>query len=43
MFRFIALPVAEREAMGLRARAHVEQYFDQKIVIAKYLEVIQSL
>jgi glycosyltransferase involved in cell wall biosynthesis len=43
MFRLIALSVAERKAMGQRARAHVEEHFDQQIVINKYLEIVKRL
>jgi len=43
MFRYMTLSIDQRKEMGLRARAHVEQHFDQQFVIAKYLEVVQRI
>lgn len=43
MLRFISLAIQEREAMGARARSHVEQNFDQQIVINKYLQVLDKI
>ena len=41
--RVAALSSEERVAMGLRGRAKVEQQFDEKIVIKKYLEAIEGV
>jgi glycosyltransferase involved in cell wall biosynthesis len=43
MTRMIAMPNAEREAMGLRGRKKVERKFDEKIVIDKYLSAIEAV
>jgi len=37
---FIKLTVDERIAMGLSGRAFVEKYFDEKLVLQRYLEVV---
>ncbi len=43
MLRFIALPQTERKAMGVRGRNFVEQEFDERIVIDRYLELVRTL
>lgn len=42
MARMIAMPHAEREAMGRQGREKVEREFDEKIVIDKYLSAIEA-
>lgn len=41
--KFLALPYAERKAMGDAARAKVEREFDRQIVVDAYLNVINSI
>ncbi len=41
--RFIALPQQEREAMGQRGRAFAEQNFDERLVLQRYLDVVQAV
>lgn len=43
MMRIIALLPSELAAMGLAGRAKMEREFDEKIVIDRYLEVLQSI
>ena len=43
MERFILMPDDEKKAMGLAGRRKVEQQFNRKIVVEKYLEAINSL
>ncbi len=43
LLRFIALTPEERQAMGLRGRAFVEQNFDERLVIGRYLAVVGDL
>lgn len=43
MTRFIELPFAQKVAMGLAGRRKMELEFDQKIVVQKYLEVVEKL
>ncbi len=43
LLRFIALPLPEREAMGQRGRAFVELNFDERLVIGRYLDVVQAV
>ena len=43
MSRVIAMPLADREKMGLLGRAKVEKKFDEKFVINKYLESIKII
>ena len=43
MIRMIKMAPSDRAAMGLAGRAKMEQQFDEKIVIDRYLEVIQSI
>lgn len=43
LLRFAALAPEQREAMGRRARAFVEQNFDERLVIDRYLEVVNSI
>jgi glycosyltransferase involved in cell wall biosynthesis len=43
MVQMMALPAAELAAMGQRGREKVERQFDEKIVIAKYLAVIEEI
>lgn len=40
LLRFMALLPEERQAMGERGRAFVEQNFDERLVIGRYLEVV---
>jgi glycosyltransferase involved in cell wall biosynthesis len=40
---FLALPQAERHAMGQRGRRYVEDNFDERLVIERYLAVVQAL
>ena len=40
LLRFVALAPEARRAMGLRGRAFVEQNFDERLVIARYLAVV---
>ena len=42
MEKIVSLTNEEREAMGLQGRQKVEHKFDEKIVIQKYLEAIQT-
>jgi glycosyltransferase involved in cell wall biosynthesis len=41
--RMIELGRSERARMGLRGRAKVLSQFDERIVIGKYLEVLETL
>jgi glycosyltransferase involved in cell wall biosynthesis len=41
--QFIALTLDQRRIMGLRGRAFVEQNFDEKIVIGRYLEMVATV
>lgn len=41
--RFLAMPWAEREAMGLAGRAKVEREFDRQIVVERYMEEIEGV
>ena len=41
--KFMSLSVEERKNLGLNGRKKVEEYFDRKIVINKYLEAINSI
>ena len=41
--KFIALPYAERKAMGDAAREKVEREFDRNIVVQAYLKEIKSI
>ncbi len=41
--RFLALTVAERRTMGERGRAFVEQHFDEKMVVDRYLHVVRGV
>jgi glycosyltransferase involved in cell wall biosynthesis len=41
--QFIALTLGKRRIMGLRGRAFVEQNFDEKIVIGRYLEMVATV
>ena len=43
MARLRAMPRAGLEAMGLRGRAYMERRFDEAIVIARYLAVLEGL
>ena len=43
MQKMVSLSSAEREVMGLRGREKVGREFDEKIVIDKYLEVINEI
>lgn len=43
MIKFIELPFDKKIEMGLNGRRKMEQEFDQKIVIQKYLEVANQL
>ena len=43
LLRFIALRPEAREVMGLCGRAFVEQNFDERVVIGRYLEVVQGI
>lgn len=43
MVRIIRMSHAERELMGLRGRIKVEKEFDEKIVVNKYLEAIETI
>ena len=43
IFRIVALSRAERAAMGLCGRKKMEQEFDEKIVIGKYLAAIEEV
>jgi glycosyltransferase involved in cell wall biosynthesis len=40
VLRFVALAPEARQAMGLRGRAFVEQNFDERLVIGRYLAVV---
>ena len=40
--KFIELPYAEKEQMGLAGRAKVQKCFDRQIVVNKYLETIEK-
>ncbi|NDP61889.1 glycosyltransferase family 4 protein [Polaromonas sp.] len=40
LLRFVALAPEERQTMGLRGRAFVEQNFDERLVIERYLAVV---
>lgn len=42
-FRFIALPPGQRDEMGQRGRAFVVQNFDEKIVLARYLDAVAEV
>jgi glycosyltransferase involved in cell wall biosynthesis len=41
--RRIASRPAVKEAMGARARLHAVERFDQRLSLARYLEVIESM
>ncbi len=41
--KFINLPIEIKEAMGKRAREKVQNEFDRRIVVKKYVEVIESI
>jgi len=43
LLRFIALRPEAREVMGRCGRAFVEQNFDERVVIGRYLEVVQGI
>lgn len=43
MLRFIALSQNERKTMGVQGRYFVEQEFDERIVIDRYLELVRTL
>jgi glycosyltransferase involved in cell wall biosynthesis len=43
MERIVNMSPKERETMGMRGREKVERQFDEKIVINKYLEVIEDI
>ncbi len=43
MLRFIALPASDRIAMGQRGREFVEQNFDERRVIGRYLAVVNDI
>ena len=40
---FLALPNAEREAMGLRGREYIEENFSRNIVVQAYMDKINEL
>ena len=40
--KFLSLSVEERKSMGLAGRAKVEQEFDRKIVINKYMDEVKA-
>lgn len=42
LLKFVALPVAVRLAMGERGRVFVEQNFDEKAVLDRYLETVRT-
>lgn len=41
--RFLALTIAERRTMGDRGRAFVEQHFDERMVVDRYLHVVRGV
>jgi glycosyltransferase involved in cell wall biosynthesis len=43
MLAFIALPIEERRLMGERARAFIEEKFDERLVLEKYLQVVNEV
>ena len=43
MAHMVALPPAQRQAMGLAGRAKMEAEFDEQIVIKKYLAAIEEI
>ena len=43
LLRFSALTPQERQAMGQRGRAFMAQNFDERLVIGRYLEVVQAV
>lgn len=43
LLRFIALTPDERQAMGQRGRALMELNFDERLVIGRYLDVVQAV
>jgi glycosyltransferase involved in cell wall biosynthesis len=43
LLRFIAFAPEERQAMGQRGRAFVEQNFDERLVIERYLSVVAEV
>jgi glycosyltransferase involved in cell wall biosynthesis len=43
MERFILMSKEERVKMGLESRKHIEENFDERIIIGKYMDKIQSL
>lgn len=43
MLRFIEHSPAERQAMGMHSRRLVEQRYDERIVVDRYLEVVSSI
>jgi hypothetical protein len=43
MERMLALTDAQRALMGARGRAKMERQFDERIVIDKYLQTIETI
>ncbi len=43
LLRFIALPPGQRLAMGQRGREFVEQNFDERLVLQRYLALVQQV
>lgn len=43
LLHFITLTPGQRQAMGQRGRAFVEQNFDEQLVIQRYLEVVRQV
>ncbi len=43
MIELVAMPLSQRESMGIAGRSKVEREFDEKIVIERYLEAIAQL
>lgn len=43
MSSFLGLSAEERACMGLRSREHIERRFDERIVLDRYLAVVQAL
>ncbi|MDO8838154.1 MAG: glycosyltransferase family 4 protein [Parvibaculum sp.] len=41
--RFVALPIGQREIMGLAGRRKMEREFDQEIVVAAYRKALQDV
>lgn len=42
LLRFISLTAEQRQEMGTRGRTHVEQHFDERGVIARYIDVVAA-